>query len=257
MLLLIIETNRYSTLKNVAIEYSSLLNLEAYTLIISGLVQYLVECNCNSTFEIIVLLTKMLVKRFFKLMLFSLRLLRSVMYISRSYILLYIIFLNLSSLKVLMDNLHIETCVTTRYNKSCLLWICALTFNILSLFICCLNIKLLVICNCNISLRNPGPNNNIRPLSVLYSNVQGLINAGDLASEIPPLNITKLHELHGYLYIHKPDVLILNETWLKKPILDSEILPSSYNIIRLDRSLKTHPWILIIQKDLGKMVAVF
>ena len=71
MLLLIIETNRYFTLhilhatnKNVAIEYSSLLNLEASALIISGLVQYLVECNCNGTFEIIVLLTKMLVKRF-------------------------------------------------------------------------------------------------------------------------------------------------------------------------------------------------
>ena len=35
------------------------------------------------------------------------------------------------------------------------------------------------------SLRNPGHNNNIRPLSMLYSNVQGFINAGDLASEIP------------------------------------------------------------------------
>ena len=215
MLLLIIETNRYFTLhilhaanKNVAIEYSSLLNLAAYALIISGLVQYLVECNCNSTFEIIVLLTKMLVKRFFKLMLFSLRLLRCAMYISLSYILLYIIFFNLSSLKVLIDTLHIETCVKTRYNKSCLLWICALTFNILSFFICCLNIKLLIIRN--MSLRNPGPNNNIRPLSMLYSNVQGFINAGDLASEIPQLNMTKLHEFHGYLYIHKHDVLILH-----------------------------------------------
>ena len=90
------------------------------------------------------------------------------------------------------------------------------------------------------SLRNPGPNNN-RPLSVLYNNVQGLINAGDLASETPPINMTKLHELHGYLYINKPDVLILNETWLKKSILDTEILPSSYNIIRLDRSIKNSP----------------
>ena len=92
------------------------------------------------------------------------------------------------------------------------------------------------------SLRNPGPNNNIRPLSMLYSNVQGFINAGDLASEISPLNMTKLHELHGYLYIHKHDALILNETWLKKPVLDSEILSNSYNIIRLDRSQKLTHW---------------
>ena len=54
--------------------------------------------------------------------------------------------------------------------------------------------------------------------------------------------MTKLHDLHGYLYIHKADVLILNETWLKKSILDTEILPGCYNIIRLDRSIKTHPW---------------
>ena len=66
MLLLIIETNRYfkflntvhAVNNNAAIEYYSLLNLEAYALIISGLVQYLVGCNCNSTFEIIVLLSK-------------------------------------------------------------------------------------------------------------------------------------------------------------------------------------------------------
>ena len=161
------------------------------------------------------------------------------MYISLNHVLLYIIFLNLYGLKVLISNLNIETCIKTRYSKSCQIWICALTFNVLSFFICCLKIKLIVICN--MSLRNPGPNNN-RPLSVLYNNVQGLINAGDLASETPPINMIKLHELHGYLYIHKPDVLILNETWLKKFILDTEILPSSYNIIRLDRSIKTHPW---------------
>ena len=74
MLLLIIETNRYFTSlntvhavnKNAAKEYYLLLNLEAYALIISGLVQYLVGCNCNSIFEIIALLSKILLKRLFK-----------------------------------------------------------------------------------------------------------------------------------------------------------------------------------------------
>ena len=51
-----------------------------------------------------------------------------------------------------------------------------------------------------------------RPLTILYKNVQGLINTNDLASETPPLNMTKLLEFHGYLYTHKPDILILNET---------------------------------------------
>ena len=110
MLLLIIETNRYfkflntvnAVNNNAATEYYSLLNLEAYALIISGLVQYLVGCNCNSTFEIIVLLSKILVKRLFKLMSSLLRFIRCAMYISLNYILLYIIFLNLSGLKVVV-----------------------------------------------------------------------------------------------------------------------------------------------------------
>ena len=60
-----------------------------------------------------------------------------------------------------------------------------------------------------------------KPLTVFYNNVQGLINTRDLASENPPLNMTKMHELHGYLHTNKPDIVILNDTWLKKSILDS------------------------------------
>ena len=33
---------------------------------------------------------------------------------------------------------------------------------------------------------------------------------------------------------------VFNETWLKKSILDNEVLPDNYKIFRLDRSLKTH-----------------
>ena len=54
--------------------------------------------------------------------------------------------------------------------------------------------------------------------------------------------MTKIHEFHGFLYTDKPDIVILNETWLKKSVLDSEILPDGYKIFRLDRSLKSHPW---------------
>ena len=42
--------------------------------------------------------------------------------------------------------------------------------------------------------------------------------------------------------INKPDIIVLNETWLKKSILDNEILdPKFYKIYRLDRSKETHP----------------
>ena len=67
-----------------------------------------------------------------------------------------------------------------------------------------MNIMLIIISNP--SLLNPGP---VRtsPLTILYENVQGLINTNDLASEAPPLNMTKLLEFYGYLYTHKPDIL--------------------------------------------------
>ena len=80
------------------------------------------------------------------------------------------------------------------------------------------------------SLKNPGP----RQIKVFYNNVQGLINTRDLALDNPPLNMTKLHELHGFLYTNKPDILIFNETWLKKSIIDNEILPDHYKVFRLD-----------------------
>ena len=42
--------------------------------------------------------------------------------------------------------------------------------------------------------------------------------------------------------MNKPEIVVLNETWLKPSINDNEILsPDSYNIFRLDRSGKTHP----------------
>ena len=54
--------------------------------------------------------------------------------------------------------------------------------------------------------------------------------------------MTKLRELHGFLYTNKPDILIFNKTWLKNSIIDNEILPDSYKVFRLDRSIATHPW---------------
>ena len=66
-----------------------------------------------------------------------------------------------------------------------------------------LNLNMITIVNP--SVKNPGP----KQISVLYSNIQGLINTRDLASDQPPLNMTKIHEIGGYLISHKPDIVIL------------------------------------------------
>ena len=91
------------------------------------------------------------------------------------------------------------------------------------------------------SIVNPGPDIIKRPLNIFYNNVQGLIDISSLKSKTPRLNRTKLYELQAHIYKNKPDIVVLNETWLKKCILDSEILPENYKIFRADRSNKTHP----------------
>ena len=93
----------------------------------------------------------------------------------------------------------------------------------------------------NPSLKNPGPINRTK-LSVFYCNVQGLIPFGELGNDNPTLNVTKLHELNGYLYENRPDIVVYNETWLKDSIHDNEVLPTEiYKTFRLDRSSYTHP----------------
>ena len=99
--------------------------------------------------------------------------------------------------------------------------------------------NLILLTNCNSSFKNPGPTKN---LSVLYQNVQGLIPVSELAEEHPLLNENKLLELQAYVYHHSPDIVVLNETWLKSTINDNEIFPpESYKIFRRDRSPDSHP----------------
>ena len=102
-----------------------------------------------------------------------------------------------------------------------------------------INLMLIVITNPNIV--NPGPETNTRPLTIFYNNVQGLITISSLKSQTPRLNTTKMYELQAHIYKNRPDIVVLNETWLKKNILDSEIIPESYKIFRVDRTPKTHP----------------
>ena len=82
----------------------------------------------------------------------------------------------------------------------------------LLLFILLLNFLLIGIINPN--LLNPGPNS----LKVCYQNVQGLIPFSQLDNNQPSLDRTKIFELNAYININKPDIVIINETWLKKSV---------------------------------------
>ena len=76
----------------------------------------------------------------------------------------------------------------------------------------------------------------------MYQNVQGLIPFAYLGDNNPVLDNTKLFELQANIYFHKPDIVVINETWLKDSIIDNEIfLSQHYKIFRCDRTVDTHP----------------
>ena len=105
------------------------------------------------------------------------------------------------------------------------------------LWIFLINSALIVIINP--SLLNPGPSSSLKIVSF---NCQGLIPFSELNSDHPQLDITKIHEINAYIEINKPDILMLNETWLKKSIKKGELFPvDTFKIFRLDRTPKTHP----------------
>ena len=91
----------------------------------------------------------------------------------------------------------------------------------------------------NTSILNPA---SVNTVSVFYQIIQGLIPLSNLADNCPNLDEMKVAELQCSVNLNKPDIIILNETWLKNSILDSEIFSAEvYNVFRLDRAKATHP----------------
>ena len=103
-------------------------------------------------------------------------------------------------------------------------------------------VNLILVTVVNPSILNPGPVSN--NLSIYYQNVQGLIPFGQLKDSNPVLDATKIFEISSHLNRSNSniDVVILNETWLKRSIHDNEIFPSAqYKVFRRDRSAWSHP----------------
>ena len=98
-----------------------------------------------------------------------------------------------------------------------------------------INITLIIISN--ISILNPGPNNDklTSGFSVLYHNVRGFMSYNPKLPNSPPvLNTTKVLEFQSYIFQNKPDIVVVNETWLNKSINSNEILPNkSYIVISI------------------------
>ena len=114
---------------------------------------------------------------------------------------------------------------------------CGCLINIYTMWLFTINFLLLILTIPNIV--NPGP---INELNIMFQNVQGFINLR-AKSASPALFTTKVLNFQGYIFNEKPDVVILNESWLTGCINDSEIFPNnSYKIFRRDRSLKSHPF---------------
>ena len=82
----------------------------------------------------------------------------------------------------------------------------------LMLYITIISILLIIISNC--SLLNPG----LDSIIAYYQNTHGLLAFSSLGKDNPTPNLTKVIEFQLYLTVNYPDIVILNETWLKSNI---------------------------------------
>ena len=89
------------------------------------------------------------------------------------------------------------------------------------------SLLLFLIAISNISLLNPGPAMN-DILNCYFHNVQGFITLNSIGKDYPDLNITKLLVFQSYVFQNFPDIILLNETWLKKSINSKEIIPGGF-----------------------------
>jgi exonuclease III len=83
---------------------------------------------------------------------------------------------------------------------------------------------------------NPGPDT----IKLMF------LNAQSVKSVIRGNN--KIIQLKTYQSIHKPDIILLNETWLTADIMDHKLCTKGYEILRKDREGKRGGGVSVIYK---------
>ena len=101
------------------------------------------------------------------------------------------------------------------------------------LYITMLNLILIVLTNPCIV--NPGPQ--VPNIKVSYCNAQGFIMMSSMRGRQPIFQTNKLLDFQSYIHLNKPDLVILNETWLNEYINTNEIVGEEYyKAFRQDRT---------------------
>ena len=92
------------------------------------------------------------------------------------------------------------------------------------------------------SIINPGPVTNpdqnlpTTNLKIAYCNVQGFIMMSSMKGKRPIFQTSKLLEFQSYLHCNKPDIVIVNESWLNENINNNEIVEE--NFVRCSDSIE-------------------
>jgi exonuclease III len=99
---------------------------------------------------------------------------------------------------------------------------------------------------------HPGPVISRSPTAIINSVKCLLLNARSLKSfnrdVVTNKTIYNLNRFQDLVYAESSDVVCVNETWLNKDILDSEILHSDYTIFRKDRVNRSGGGVLLAVK---------
>ena len=105
-------------------------------------------------------------------------------------------------------------------------------------------INLLLIVIVTPSIVNPGPTSSSMShspseLKIAYCNMQGIIMMSSMRGTQPIFQTNKLLDFQNYLHMNKPDIVLVNESWLNEHINSNEIVNENYyKCFRLDRSIE-------------------
>ena len=140
------------------------------------------------------------------------------------------------------DNIFVYIFHTYRKSKTKVssYWYIPMSFlkNSLLFYVTIINFILIVLTTP--SIVNPGPSNPFiihSDIRVAYCNAQGFIMMSSMRGNQPIFQTNKLLDFQSFLHVEKPDIVVINETWLNEHINSNEIVDEQYyKCFRSDRS---------------------